>query len=115
MFSNMADSFSPTGFGDFFLASTAAQPITPVTITTPNAGVNGWDFLVDTITITTGSVAPAPEPSSALLLLSGRSAYSQRGAAVADAASQIAALPGKAPLSASGLLVDTLIANMRII
>jgi len=71
MFSNMADSFSPTGFGDFSLASTAAQPITPVTITTPNAGVNGWDFFVDTITITTGSVAPGPEPSSALLLLSG--------------------------------------------
>jgi len=71
MFNNMADSFSPTGFGDFSLASTAAQPITPVTITTPNAGVNGWDFFVDTITITTGSVAPGPEPSSALLLLSG--------------------------------------------
>ena len=115
MFNNMADSFSPTGFGDFSLASTAAQPITPVTITTPNAGVNGWDFLVDTITIATGSVAPAPVPSSALLLLSGRSAYSRRGAAVAEGASQIAALPGKAPLSASGLLVDALIANMRII
>jgi len=41
MFSNMAESFSSAGFGDFSLGSTAALPITSVTITTPNARVNG--------------------------------------------------------------------------
>jgi PEP-CTERM motif-containing protein len=68
-FTGMPATSSTSGFGNISLASNAANPITSVTFTTPNAGVNGWDFLVDTITITTGAVAPAPEPSSALLLL----------------------------------------------
>jgi hypothetical protein len=58
------------GFGSFSLASDAANPITSVTITTPNTGANGWDFFVDTITIT-AAVAPIPEPSTAVLFLTG--------------------------------------------
>jgi hypothetical protein len=42
-----------------------------VTITTPNTATNGWDFLVDTITITPSAVTTTPEPSTALILLSG--------------------------------------------
>jgi len=70
-FTGMPATSSTSAFGNISLASNAANPITSVTFTTPHAGVNGWDFFVDTITITTGAVAPAPEPSSALLLLSG--------------------------------------------
>ncbi len=70
-FTGMAASSSASGFGSFFLSSGAAQPITSVTITTPNATANGWDFLIDTITVTPAAVTPAPEPSTALILLSG--------------------------------------------
>lgn len=70
-FTGMAASSSASGFGNFSLSSGAAQPITSVTITTPNATANGWDFLVDTITVTPAAVTPAPEPSTALILLSG--------------------------------------------
>jgi hypothetical protein len=66
VFTNMAADSSLSGFGNFSLTSNGANPITRLTITTPNAGINGWDFFVDTITIT-----PAPEPSTALILLSG--------------------------------------------
>jgi hypothetical protein len=62
---------STSAFGNISLSSVAALPITSVTITTPNAAVNGWDFLVDTITVTPAAVTPAPEPSTALILLSG--------------------------------------------
>ena len=65
-----ADS-STSAFRNISLSSLAAQPITSVTITTPNALVNGWDFFVDTITISAAAVTPAPEPSTALILLSG--------------------------------------------
>jgi hypothetical protein len=51
-----------------FSLSSATLPITSVTITTPNAGVNGWDFLVDNITVTTSAV---PEPASLLLMAIG--------------------------------------------
>ena len=70
-FTGMAAASSTSAFGNISLSSLAAQPITSVTITTPNALVNGWDFLVDTITITAAAVTPAPEPSTALILLSG--------------------------------------------
>ena len=70
-FTGMAGSSSTSAFGNISLTSLAAQPITSVTITTPNAAVNGWDFLVDTITITAAAVTPAPEPNTALILLSG--------------------------------------------
>jgi len=51
-FTGMAGGSSTSAFGNISLSSLAAQPITSVTITTPNAAVNRWDFLVDTITIT---------------------------------------------------------------
>jgi hypothetical protein len=70
-FTGMAAASSTGAFGNISLSSLAAQPITSVTITTPNAAANGWDFLVDTITITAAAVTPAPEPSTALILLSG--------------------------------------------
>jgi hypothetical protein len=63
-FTNMASVNSPSGFGNFSLASNAANPITRVTVTTPNAAIHGWDFFVDTITVT-------PEPGTFLLLGSG--------------------------------------------
>jgi hypothetical protein len=61
-FTNMPDSTSTSAFGNFSLTSTTALPITSVTIPTPaDAAVNGWDFLVDTIVITTNPVVvPAP-------------------------------------------------------
>jgi hypothetical protein len=71
VFTNMAADSSLSGFGNFSLASSAANPITRLTITTPNANTNGWDFFVDTITITAAAVTPAPEPSTALILLTG--------------------------------------------
>jgi hypothetical protein len=70
-FTGMPGSSSANGFGNFSLASNAASPITSFTITTPNAAANGWDFLVDTITVTPGAVTITPEPSTALILLSG--------------------------------------------
>ena len=70
-FTGMVGSSSTSAFGIISFTSLAAQPITSVTITTPNATVNGWDFLVDTITITAAAVTPAPEPSTAQILLSG--------------------------------------------
>jgi hypothetical protein len=70
-FTNMAADSSTSGFGNFSLTSNAANPITSVTITTPDAAVNGWDFLVDAIMITPAAVTPTPEPSTALILLTG--------------------------------------------
>jgi PEP-CTERM motif len=70
VFTNMATTSSLSGFDNFSLASNAANPITRVTIATPNAVANGWDFFVDTITITP-AVTTTPEPSTALILLSG--------------------------------------------
>jgi hypothetical protein len=58
-FTNMAADSSPNGFGNFSLTSSIALPITSLTITTPDALVNGWDFFTDTITITP-QVVPAP-------------------------------------------------------
>jgi hypothetical protein len=69
-FTGMAGSSSTSAFGNISLSSIAALPITSVTITTPNSGANGWDFFVDTITINAAAVQ-APEPSTALILLSG--------------------------------------------
>ncbi len=68
-FTGMAASTSTSAFGNISLSSVAAQPITSVTITTPDAAMNGWDFFVDTITIS--ATTPIPEPSSALILLTG--------------------------------------------
>lgn len=68
--SNVAESFSTSGFTNFVLAP-LLLPITSVTITTPDADINGFDFLVDTITVTPGTTNTVPEPSTALIFLSG--------------------------------------------
>ncbi len=47
----------------FSLSSTLANPITEVDVTTPNADTNGWDFLVDSIHVTTNLQA-IPELST---------------------------------------------------
>src|ERR1700730_11181189 len=70
-FNGMAGRSSTSAFGNISLSSLAALPLTFATLTTPNALVNGWDFFVDTITITAAAVTPAPEPSTALILLTG--------------------------------------------
>src|SRR6266478_7172386 len=70
-FTGMPANTLTSAFGNISLASNAANPITSVTITTPNAATNGWDFFVDTITISAAAVTPASEPSTALILLSG--------------------------------------------
>ena len=70
-FTGMPASTSTSAFGNISLSSIAALPITSVTITAPDAAVNGWDFFLDTIVITAAAVTPAPEPSTALILLSG--------------------------------------------
>jgi hypothetical protein len=71
VFTNMPDSTSTSAFGNFSFTSTTALPITSVTIPTPaDAMVNGWDFLVDTITLTTNPVVvPAPEIGRGLPVL----------------------------------------------
>jgi hypothetical protein len=63
-FTGVQDSSSSAlSFRKFSLSSSPAKPITRVTITTPNAATEGWDFFVDTLTLRT------PEPSSLVLLL----------------------------------------------
>jgi hypothetical protein len=67
---NIPNNNSISGFVNFSLSSTTAQPVTQVTITpASNIDVNGWDFFVDTITISSG--AAVPEPSSVILVLGG--------------------------------------------
>ncbi len=68
VFASVEADSNAAGFRDFSFSSTLANPITLVTITTPNAGTNGWDFLVDTITLTQGSSGNAPEPATLALL-----------------------------------------------
>lgn len=63
-FTGVSESFN-SGFAKFSLFS-ASNPITSVTITTPNAGLNGWDFLVDTIHVTSHATS-VPEPSGLAL------------------------------------------------
>jgi hypothetical protein len=58
----------PLGFRRFSLTSTAARPITRITLTTPNAVINGWDFFVDTVFIDTVSLQAA-EPAPLILAL----------------------------------------------
>jgi len=64
-FTAVQDSSSMLSFRKFSLSSSPATPITRVTITTPNAAMEGWDFFVDTVTL------QAPEPSSLVLLFIG--------------------------------------------
>jgi hypothetical protein len=64
-FTAVQGSSSTLSFRKFSLSSSPATPITRVTITTPNAATEGWDFFVDTLTL------KAPEPSSLVLLFIG--------------------------------------------
>jgi hypothetical protein len=61
-FTDLASADSTAAAVDFSYSSTLDDPITRVTITSPNANANGWDFMVDTVTI-----AAVPEPSQATL------------------------------------------------
>jgi hypothetical protein len=67
-------SASDSGFTAFTLNSVI--PITRLSITTPNAHINGWDFFVDKIVLTGTAVSPVPEPSSFLLLIAPIAALS---------------------------------------
>ena len=69
-FANMAADSSMAGFGNFLFASTSANPITLVTITSPNSILNGWDFFVDSLVLTQ-TPQTVPEPTSLLLLSIG--------------------------------------------
>lgn len=61
-----------SGFANFSVISNPANPITQLTITTPNAQTNGWGFLVDSITLTTTSITnPVPSPGVLPLLITG--------------------------------------------
>ena len=62
-FSLSTDLTDPASFTGFSLSSTLANVITSVTFTTPNFDTNGWDFLVDSIHVTTNTVT-IPEPST---------------------------------------------------
>ena len=68
-YSAIADN-STGGTALFSLVSTGGGPITKLTITSPNAGLNGWDFFVDNIVLTPGTGNAVPEPSSFALLSS---------------------------------------------
>ena len=52
------------GYTSFTVFSEAGPPIATVDITTPNSGVNGWDFGVDSLDVTVSNV---PEPSALAL------------------------------------------------
>lgn len=78
-FSSIPSNTSTSSFGNFSCGSTLANPITTVTFTTPNAGLNGWDFFVDTLVLTQNPAAPVPEPASLLLIASGAAALGYRG------------------------------------
>jgi hypothetical protein len=58
---------NPLDFFNFGFSS--AAPIGRVTITTPNAVANGWDFFVDSVNLT--QTSPVPEPATVVLLATG--------------------------------------------
>jgi hypothetical protein len=64
------DATSTSGFRNFALSSTTALPITSVLITTPNVGINGWDFFTDSIQVhvTAAPAVGVPEPATLLLV-----------------------------------------------
>ena len=69
-FSSVEANTSTSGFRNFSCSSTLANPLTKVTITTPNVESNGWDFFLDTIVLTQNPAAPVPEPASLVLVAS---------------------------------------------
>ncbi len=68
-FNNVEAVSSTNAFRNFSLNGTLALPITRVTVTTPNAGTNGYTFGVDTLAI--NQTFPAPEPGTCALLMAG--------------------------------------------
>jgi hypothetical protein len=56
------------GFENFSIDLRGSGAFNRVSITTPNAGTNGWDFFVDTITL--GIIVPEP-PSIVMDAISG--------------------------------------------
>jgi hypothetical protein len=81
-YSGVLPDTSINGFASFFVHSEAG-PITAVTFTTLNAGVNGWDFFLDSIDLQT-----VPEPSALALAAVGLVALVSSGRRTAG--------PGKA-------------------
>jgi hypothetical protein len=77
-FSGVPADTSSGSFGSFSCASTLANPLTSVTITTPNAAVNGWDFFVDTLVLTQTPTSAVPEPISLVLMASGAAVLGYR-------------------------------------
>ena len=75
---NLAAASDPAGFAHISLASSGAA-ITAVILTTPNAGINGWDFLVDTITITSTPTSVVPLPAALPLFATGLGALGLLG------------------------------------
>lgn len=67
---NLLPTLSANAFSAFAFNSTLANPITKITVTTPNAAINGWDFFIDTLVLTSSPNGgnPVPEPSATLLL-----------------------------------------------
>ena len=68
-FNNVEAVSSTSAFRNFSLNSTLALPITRVTVTTPNAGTNGYTFGVDTLGV--NQTFPTPEPGTCALLVAG--------------------------------------------
>ena len=67
---NLLRASSANGFSVFAFNSTLANPITKITVTSPNGGINGWDFFIDTLVLTSSPSGgnPVPEPSSIVML-----------------------------------------------
>jgi len=70
-FLDVQEDFTANGFRAFSFSTGLANPITRVTMTTPNADLNGWDFFVDTLVLTQNPSGTVPEPATMLLLGSG--------------------------------------------
>ena len=67
---NLLPNSSVSAFSAFAFTSTVANPITKITVTTPNGGINGWDFFIDTLVLTSSPAGgnPVPEPSATIVL-----------------------------------------------
>jgi hypothetical protein len=78
-FTGVVDKTNSSSFGILSCSSTLANAITRVTITTPNAGANGWDFFVDTLVLTQTPTSVVPEPASVMLIASGAAVLGYRG------------------------------------
>ncbi len=80
---NLLPTTNASAFSAFAFTSTLANPITKITVTSPNAAINGWDFFIDSLVLRSSPTGnPVPEPSSAILLctaaLAGGSLFGAR-------------------------------------